>query len=109
MSELSVCIGCDCVRNTALDRKWSPPISSGLYASAMRTSVLLIIVRCFRHCSSGASAVGERSYAAPVETGDQKFCDAPKGLHPAAPCTISMQMSRVGSLGALRHTLRAGT
>ncbi len=44
MSEPCVCFGCDWVRNTALERKWSPPISGAVKASAMRTSVLLTIV-----------------------------------------------------------------
>ena len=44
MSEPCVCFGCDWVRNTALERKWSPPISGAANASAIRTSVLLIIV-----------------------------------------------------------------
>ncbi len=44
MSAPCVCFGCDCVRNTALERKWSPPISGAAKASAIRTSVLLIIV-----------------------------------------------------------------
>jgi hypothetical protein len=33
------------VRKTALDRKWSPPISFGVIGSASRASVLLMIVR----------------------------------------------------------------
>ena len=45
MSEPCVCLGWDCVRNTALERKWSPPISGAVNASAMRTSVFEIIVR----------------------------------------------------------------
>ena len=45
MSEPCVCLGCDWVRNTALDRKWSPPISGSAKASAIRTSVLLTMVR----------------------------------------------------------------
>lgn len=109
MSELSVWVGCACVRYTALDRKWSPPISSGLYASAIRTSVLLTIVRYFRHGSSGRRADGVRSNALPVAAGDQKFCVAPKGLQPAAPCTASMQIRRVGSAAAdSRESPRAG-
>jgi hypothetical protein len=32
------------VRNTALERKWSPPISGSANASALRASVLLMIV-----------------------------------------------------------------
>ena len=45
MSEPCVCLGCDWVRNTALERKWSPPISGAVNASAIRTSVLLTMVR----------------------------------------------------------------
>ncbi len=44
-SDPCVCFGCAWVRNTALERKWSPPISGGVNASALRTSVLLMIVR----------------------------------------------------------------
>src|SRR6202008_331576 len=44
------------VRNTALERKWSPPISGGVNASALRTSVLLTIVKYLRHGSSVWSA-----------------------------------------------------
>ena len=44
-SEPCVCFGCDCVRNTAAERKWSPPISGGMNASALATSVLLTMVR----------------------------------------------------------------
>jgi hypothetical protein len=44
MSAPCVCFGCDWVRNTALERKRSPPISGAENASAIRTSVLLIIV-----------------------------------------------------------------
>ena len=43
------------MRNTALDRKWSPPISGAEKGSAFRTSVLLTIVRYLRHPSSGES------------------------------------------------------
>ncbi len=44
MSDPCVCFGWDWVRNTALERKWSPPISGAVNASAIRTSVLLMIV-----------------------------------------------------------------
>ena len=45
MSDPSVWRGCACVRKVALDRKWSPPISFGLVASAGSMSVSLMIVR----------------------------------------------------------------
>ena len=45
MSEPWVCLGCDWVRNTAAERKWSPPISGAVNASALLTSVLLTMVR----------------------------------------------------------------
>ena len=96
MSDPSVCVGCDCVRNTALERKWSPPISSGLYASAMRTSVLLMIVRYLRHDSSGESDVLLRSKLLPVVGGAHRCSVSPNGAQPAAPCTISSASSRVG-------------
>ncbi len=44
-SDPIVCFGCACVRNTAAARKWSPPISGVVNASALRQSVLLTIVR----------------------------------------------------------------
>ena len=112
-SELSVCFGCVWVRNTALERKWSPPISGWVIASAPRTSVSLTIVRYLRNGSSGLSALGARSNARPVSAGDQRCCDAPQSLLPAAPCTISMQTSRVRSsdaaLAVFDHRPRAGT
>ena len=61
MSEPCVCFGCDCVRNTALERKWSPPISGAVNASAMRTSVFETIVRCWRYGSSDDNALSARS------------------------------------------------
>ena len=45
MSEPSVWRGWDWVRKVALERKWSPPISLGFFASAGSTSVSLTIVR----------------------------------------------------------------
>jgi len=42
-----------CQTNTALERKWSPPISGVLNGSAMRQSVLLMSVICSRHGSIG--------------------------------------------------------
>ena len=44
MSEPWVCFGWACVRKTAVERSWSPPISSAVNASAERQSVLLTIV-----------------------------------------------------------------
>ena len=38
------CFGWHCVRKTELARKWSPPISGVVNASALRTSVLLTMV-----------------------------------------------------------------
>lgn len=57
MSEPCVCFGCDWVKNTALERKWSPPISGAVNASAMRTSVFETIVRCWRYGSSDDKAL----------------------------------------------------
>ena len=71
MSEPSVCRGCDWVRNVALDRKWSPPISFGIVASADATSVSLMIVSRSRNGSREASAPVLRSKSRPVSSGDQ--------------------------------------
>ena len=96
-----VCLGCDCVRNTALERKWSPPISGALNGSAMRTSVLLTMVRYFRHgASDGSAPSGISSKFRPTPAGAQRFFDAPQVFEPAAPCTDSMQTSRVLSAAA---------
>ena len=84
------------MRNTALDRKWSPPISGASNASAMRTSVLLTMVRYFRHGSSEGSAPSAMSSnSRPTSAGAHRFLVAPHALEPAAPCTDSMQTSRV--------------
>src|SRR5688500_11145831 len=101
MSEPSVCFGCDCVRNTALERKWSPPISWGGEGAASRAAVLLMIVRYLRYGSSDASAVGLRSNVDPSAAGDHRFMVAPSALHPAAPCTISIATKRVRSVAAI--------
>ena len=76
-SELSVCFGCDWVRNVALERKWSPPISGGVTASAGRTSVSLTMVSTSRNGSRGLSALGPRSNFRPVAAGDQRCREAP--------------------------------
>src|SRR2546428_1528961 len=96
-SELSVCLGCVCVRNTALDRKWSPPISGCVSASAPCTSVSLTMVRYLRNGSRGLRALGVRSNARPVSAGDQRCWLAPHALLPAAPGPLSVQTSLVRS------------
>jgi hypothetical protein len=108
-SEPSVCFGCDWVRNTALDRKWSPPISIGVTGSACLTSVLLTIVRCLRYGSSDLSAVGVRSNCRPAAAGDHMFMFAPSSLHPAAPWTISIATRRVRSVTARLPNRPMGT
>jgi hypothetical protein len=65
------------VRNTALARKWSPPISGVVNASAIRRSVLLTMVMCCRTDSSGCSALGVRSKFFPVAAGDHRFAFSP--------------------------------
>jgi hypothetical protein len=100
-SDPCVCFGCDCVRNTALDLKWSPPISGASNASAMRTSVLLTIVRYSRQGSSGASAPSGLSWKLrPISAGAHRCFDAPQVFDPAHPCTSSMHTSRVFSVAA---------
>ena len=82
--------------NTALERKWSPPISGASNASAMRTSVLLTIVRFSRHPSSGISAPsGLSENCRPTPSGAHRCFDAPHVLLPAAPCTDSIQTRRL--------------
>ena len=71
MSDPSVWRGCDWVRKVALERKWSPPISLGFFASAGSMSVSLMIVRYLRKGSRGLSALGDRSKSRPVCAGDQ--------------------------------------
>src|SRR5687767_15215860 len=93
-SEPCVCFGCDWVRNTAAERKWSPPISGGENASAIRTSVLLTMVMYSRHGSRGARALGLRSNADPAVAGAHRLLVAPKAVLPAEPCTISMATRR---------------
>src|SRR5436190_341002 len=67
----------------------------------MRTSVLLTIVRYFRHGSSDVSApTGFNSKLRPATEGAQRFWVAPHALLPAAPCTDSMQTNRVLSAAA---------
>src|SRR5437868_11388808 len=105
MSEPSVCLGCDCVRYAALERKWSPPISLGEYGSACSTSVLLTIVKYSLNGSRDLSAVGDRSNVLPVPAGDHRLSALPMSLQPAAPCTISIATSRAGSAIA-RDTCR---
>ena len=108
-SELCVCFGCIWVRNTALDRKWSPPISGSSNASAFFTSVLLMIVRYSRSGSSGFSAEGVRSNLLPVAAGAHMFSLMPKAVLPAEPCTISMQASRTLPAAVCARAVRAGT
>src|SRR3954470_16291483 len=104
MSEPSVCFGCEWVRNTALERKWSPPISFGLSAAASGclTSVVLVVVRYSRYASSDLSAVGPRSKSRPVAAGAHMLSFAPNSFEPAAPCTISMATNRVGAAPVFR-------
>src|SRR5262245_1311268 len=63
-------------------------------ASALRTSVLLTMVRYCRYGSSAIRLVGDRSKADPTSAGDQRFRLAPKFVLPAAPCTISIATKR---------------
>ena len=95
-----VCFGCDWVRKTELVRKWSPPISGGEKASAMPTSVSLTMVRCSRYGSSELRAPALRSKSRPALAGAHRCWVPPQALEPAAPCTISMVMRRVGSRAA---------
>jgi hypothetical protein len=85
------------VRNTALDRKWSAPSSAVECAVAGLRSVSLTMVMYSRHGSSGFK-LSLNSKSRPVCAGDQKCWFEPSTVLPAAPCTISMQVSRV--LGA---------
>ena len=82
-SEPCVCFGCICVRNTALERKWSPPISGAVNASALRTSVLLTIVRWSRNGSSGLRLLGDRSKSRPTPAGAHMFFLMPNAVLPA--------------------------
>ena len=110
MSDPSVCFGCSCVRKVALERKWSPPVSGAVNASALRTSVLLMIVRCSRSGSSGRMLVGLRSNSLPGAAGDQRFLVIPTFVAPADPCTISMAVRRVGlEADVCAHNVWAGT
>ena len=99
-SEPWVCFGCDWVRKTELVRKWSPPISGGENASAIPTSVSLMMVRCSRYGSRELRAPLLRSKWRPDSAGAHRCCVPPQALEPAAPCTISMQTRRVGSSAA---------
>src|SRR5689334_11956448 len=63
-------------------------------ASALRTSVLLTIVRYLRYGSSETRLVGDRSNADPTSAGAHRFRFAPKFVLPAAPCTISIATNR---------------
>ena len=79
-SEPWVCFGWHWVRNTALERKWSPPISGVVKASAMRTSVLLMMVTWSRNGSSGLRLLGLRSNAVPrLRRRPQVLLDAERG------------------------------
>ena len=71
MSEPSVCRGWDWVRKVALERKWSPPISLGIRASAASISVSLMIVSRSLNGSREASAPVLKSKSRPVCSGDQ--------------------------------------
>ena len=112
-SDPSVSFGRTCVNITALDRKWSPPTSDGANASAIRVSVLLMIVRWLRKGSSELRLPLLISKRRPVAAGFQKFCVMPNSLHPAAPCTCSMHTSRVRPAArpaaVFAKTPRAGT
>ena len=93
-SDPCVCFGCIWVRNTALERKWSPPISGSVNASALRTSVLLTMVMSSRKGSSGFRLDGPRSKSRPAAAGAHRCWVIPHGVLPAEPCTISMATSR---------------
>ena len=70
MSEPWVCLGCACVRKTALERKWSPPISGVVKASAWRQSVLLTMVsRSWKGRSELSALSGRISKSLPVVAG----------------------------------------
>ena len=53
------------------------------------------MVRYLRNGSSGLRLLVERSKSLPVSAGDQRFCEAPQSLQPAAPCTCSMHTTLV--------------
>ena len=98
------------MRNTALERKWSPPISGAVKASALRTSVLLTTVRYSRNGSSGLRLVGLRSKSRPTPAGAQRFFLIPSAVLPADPCTISIATRRTFLFAAAApKTDRAGT
>src|SRR5688572_27448689 len=62
----------------------------------MRTSVLLTIVMYLRHGSIAESALsGMSSNSRPTAAGAHRCLVAPQLFDPAAPCTDSMQTSRV--------------
>ena len=103
--------GAICVRNTALERKWSPPISGVVNASALRTSVLLTMVMWSRNGSSGAQALGRRSKSRPTAAGAHRFFLMPSAVLPAEPCTISIATKRIfrPPLARRCERARAGT
>jgi len=102
MSDPWVCFGWAWVRNTAVVRSWSPPISSARNASADRQSVLLTIVMYSRNDSSGLSWLSATSSKLrPAAAGANRWRPSPQSLEPATPMDSSMATSRVNSAAFL--------
>ena len=68
--------------------------------------------RIASYSSDAIALLGNSSKSLPTTSGAKRCCEAPHSLHPARPCTSSMQMSGVrsaASRAAVERILPAGT